>query len=140
VTSTEAYRPVRTGTRRERVAAAAGLALAVLLLRLPFRHTVRAARWARLAGRRPLDLPRAEALASAIRHAGRWWPGRIACLERSLGTMLAAALLGRELTWCLGARLAPPPTEYHAWVERPGHGPVAEHTTAGWHHHAALRV
>ncbi|BFO23104.1 hypothetical protein SHKM778_94920 (plasmid) [Streptomyces sp. KM77-8] len=54
VTSMEAYSTVRTGTLPERLAAAAGLALALVLLRLPFRHTVRTVRWARRAGRRPL--------------------------------------------------------------------------------------
>ncbi|MDV9200157.1 hypothetical protein [Streptomyces sp. Wh19] len=41
VTSMEAYSTVRTGTFPERCAAAAGLALALVLLWLPFRHTVR---------------------------------------------------------------------------------------------------
>ncbi|MBL1120277.1 lasso peptide biosynthesis B2 protein [Streptomyces sp. 110] len=113
----EAYSTVRTGTRRERAAAAAGLALALVLLRLPFRHTVR-----------------------AVRHTARLWPGRAACMETSLGAVLAAALLGRRLTWCLGARFAPPPVEYHAWAELPGHGPVGEYTADGWHRHTALTV
>ncbi|MFC9222993.1 lasso peptide biosynthesis B2 protein [Streptomyces hygroscopicus] len=106
----EAYCTVRTGTLGERLAAAAGLALALVLLRLPFRHTA------------------------------RWWPGRAACMETSLGAVLAAALLGRRLDWCLGARFAPPPVEYHAWAELPGHGPVGEYTAAGWHHHTALTI
>ncbi|MGO4425377.1 hypothetical protein AB4Z54_43495, partial [Streptomyces sp. MCAF7] len=61
MTSMEAYSTVRTGTRLERCAAAVGLALALVLLRLPFRHTVRAVRWARRAGRRPLTAAKAEA-------------------------------------------------------------------------------
>ncbi|WP_107417340.1 lasso peptide biosynthesis B2 protein [Streptomyces melanosporofaciens] len=136
----EAYSTVRTGTRRERAAAAAGLALALVLLRLPFRHTVRAARLARRAGQRPLDTARAEALVAAVRHTARLWPGRAACMETSLGAVLAAALLGRRLTWCLGARFAPPPVEYHAWAELPDHGPVGEYTADGWHRHTAMKV
>ncbi|MEU1662792.1 lasso peptide biosynthesis B2 protein [Streptomyces sparsogenes] len=136
----EAYSTTRTGTLGERVAAAAGLALALVLLRLPFRHTVRAARLARRVGRRQLDAARAEALVGAVRHTARLWPGRAACLETSLGTVLAAALLGRRLTWCLGARFSPPPVEYHAWAELPGGGPVGEYTVAGWHHHIALEI
>ncbi|MBW1603401.1 lasso peptide biosynthesis B2 protein [Streptomyces sp. JJ66] len=136
----EAYSTVRTGTYPERLAAAFGFALALVLLRLPFRHTVRATCLARRVGRRPLASARAEALVGAVRHTARWWPGRAACMETSLGAVLAAALLGRRLTWHLGARFAPPPVEYHAWVELPGHGPVGEYTAAGWHHHTALTV
>ncbi|MEV2201488.1 lasso peptide biosynthesis B2 protein [Streptomyces fradiae] len=98
----EAYSTVRTGTCPERLAAAAGLALALVLLRLPFRHTVRAARLARRLGRRELEAARAEALVGAVRHTARWWPGRAACMETSLGAVLAAALLGRRLDWHLG--------------------------------------
>ncbi|MEU1791631.1 lasso peptide biosynthesis B2 protein [Streptomyces sparsogenes] len=140
MTSMEAYSTVRTGTFPERCAAAVGLALALVLLRLPFRHTVRAVRWARRAGRRPLTAAKAEVLVTAVRHTGRLWPGRAACMETSLGAVLAAALLGRRLHWCLGARFSPPPVEYHAWAELPGGGPVGEYTEAGWHHHTALTI
>ncbi|GAB2785776.1 hypothetical protein GCM10027073_17780 [Streptomyces chlorus] len=140
MTSMEAYSTVRTGTYGERLAAAVGLALALTLLRLPFRHTVSAARLARRLGRRELDSARSEALVGAVRHTARWWPGRAACMETSLGAVLAAALLGCRLDWCLGVRFAPPPVEYHAWAELPGHGPVGEYTAAGWHHHTALTI
>jgi hypothetical protein len=140
VTSMEAYSTVRTGTFAERLAAAAGFALALVLLKLPFRHTVRAVRLTRRLGRRDLDTARAEALVGAVRHTARWWPGRAACMETSLGAVLAAALLCRRLDWCLGARFAPPPVEYHAWAELPGHGPVGEYTAAGWHHNTALTI
>ncbi|MFF7415700.1 lasso peptide biosynthesis B2 protein [Streptomyces lydicus] len=140
MTSMEAYSTVRTGTFPERVAAAAGLALALVLLRLPFRHTIRAVRWARRAGRRPLTPERAAVLVEAARHSGHLWPGRAACMETSLGAVLAAALLGRRLHWCLGVRFSPPPVEYHAWAEMPGLGPVGEYTAAGWHHHTALTI
>ncbi|MEU8914652.1 lasso peptide biosynthesis B2 protein [Streptomyces nigrescens] len=136
----EAYSTVRTGTYPERLAAAAGLTLALVLLRLPFRHTVHATRLATQAGRRPLDPARAEALVGAVRHTARWWPGRVACMETSLGTVLAAALLGRRLTWCIGARFSPPPVEYHAWAELPDHGPVAEYTVAGWHYLTGMTI
>ncbi|MGW4042926.1 lasso peptide biosynthesis B2 protein [Streptomyces sp. NPDC004721] len=136
----EAYSTTRAGTFGERLAAAAGLALALTLLRLPFRYTVRAARLARRFGRCELDRAGAEALVSAVRHAARLWPGRAACMETSLGSMLAAALLGLRLDWCLGARFSPPPVEYHAWAALPGYGPVGEYTGAGWHHHTALTI
>ncbi|MFJ5926464.1 lasso peptide biosynthesis B2 protein [Kitasatospora sp. NPDC092948] len=136
----EAYSTVRTGTHLERLAAAAGFTTAVVLLRLPFRHTVRTVRLARRLGRRELGAARAEAVVGAVRHAARRWPGRAACMETSLGAVLAAALLGRRLDWCLGVRFAPPPVEYHAWTELPGHGPVGEYTADGWHHHTALTI
>lgn len=146
MTSMEAYSTVRTGTYCQRLAAAAGLALALVLLHLPlcrrarFRYTVRGARLARRIGRRDLDPARAEALVDAVRHTARLWPGRAACMETSLGAVLAAALLGRRLNWCLGVRFSPPPVEYHAWAELPGGGPVGEYTADGWHHRAALKI
>ncbi|MFJ6661276.1 lasso peptide biosynthesis B2 protein [Streptomyces sp. NPDC091377] len=140
MTSMEAYSTARSGTYGERLAAAAGLALALVLLQLRFRHTVRTVRLARRAGHRDLDVNRAEALVSAVRHTSRLYPGRAACMETSLGSVLAAALLGQRLEWCLGARFAPPPVEYHAWPNLPGHGPVGEYTAAGWHHHTALTI
>ncbi|MGW2370008.1 lasso peptide biosynthesis B2 protein [Streptomyces sp. NPDC001667] len=136
----ESFSTARTGPFRDRLAAAIGLALALVLLALPFRHTVRAARWARRAGRHPLDRQRAEDLVAAVRHTGRLWPVRAACMETSLGAMLAAALLGRRLDWCLGVRFSPPPTEYHAWASLPDDGPVGEYTEAGWHHYVALTI
>ncbi|MFJ4770854.1 lasso peptide biosynthesis B2 protein [Streptomyces uncialis] len=120
VTPAESYRTVRAGTLRERAAAGLGLAAAVLL---PFRWTVRAARLARSAGRHSLPTDRALEMVEATRYAGRRWPVRIACLESSLGSVLACALLGRRLTWCVGARVAPP-AEYHAWARIPGGKPV----------------
>lgn len=140
MTSMEAYSTVRAGSFRERFAAAAGLTLALVLLRLPFRWTVRAVRRARRLGRRPMSSAQAEVIVSAVRHTARLWPGRAACMETSLGAVLAAALLGRRLDWCLGARFSPPPVEYHAWAALPDDGPVGEYTAAGWHHHAALTV
>ncbi|WP_223290962.1 lasso peptide biosynthesis B2 protein [Streptomyces avicenniae] len=140
MTTIQAYTAHRAGTFTERCAARLGLAAALVLLRLPFRYTVRVVRLARCAGRRPLARGRAEELVSAVRYVGRRWPVRIACMESSLGAVLAAAILRRRLTWCLGARFTPPPVEYHAWAEIPVHGPVGEYTTGGWHHHTALQI
>ena len=75
-----------------------------------------------------------------MRHTSRLWPGRAACMETSLGSVLAAALLGRRLNWHIGARFTPPPVEYHAWAELPDTGPIGEYTAAGWHHHTALTI
>jgi hypothetical protein len=140
MTSQEAYATAGAGTFTERCAAALGLTLALILLQLPFRHAARAARWARRAGCRPLDPATAEALVTAVRHTSRLWPGRAACMETSLGAVLAAALLGRRLDWCLGVRFSPPPVEYHAWAALPTGDPIGEYTTGGWHHHTALTI
>jgi protein-L-isoaspartate(D-aspartate) O-methyltransferase len=45
--------------------------------------------------------------------AGRWFPGRAACLENSLAAVLAAAARGQVVDWCIGARFAP--FASHAW-------------------------
>lgn len=139
MTSIESYGTVRAGTARERAAAWLGLATAVLLLRLPFRWVVRAVRIARRVGRRPLSAERAQVMVEAVRHAGRGWPVRVACLESSLGVVLACAVLGRRVTWCVGARVAPP-VEYHAWAALPGGEPVGEYTGGGWHYLPALEI
>ncbi|UCM90416.1 lasso peptide biosynthesis B2 protein [Streptomyces marincola] len=139
MTSIESYRTVRAGTPRQRAVAWLGLAAAVLLLRLPFRWTVRAARTARFIGRRPLPAERAQVMVEAVRHAGRGWPVRVACLESSLGAVLACALCGRRLAWCVGARVAPP-VEYHAWARIPGDEPVGEYVGDGWHYLPALEI
>lgn len=140
MTSIEAYTTTRTGTAIERAAAWLGLAAAVVLLRLPFRHTAQAVRAARRFGRRPLTPAAAETLVAAVTHVGRHWPLRVACTEQSLGAVLAAAILRRRLIWCLGVRFSPPPVEYHAWAYLPDHGPVGEYMEGGWHHHTALEI
>ncbi|MFI0596685.1 lasso peptide biosynthesis B2 protein [Streptomyces griseus] len=103
-----------------RVAAVAALAAALLLLRfLPIRHVVAVARAVlRLPGR-PARVRDAEAAVAAVRAAGRWWPGRVACLEESLAAHLAGALTGRRVHWVLGARFAPHGA--HAWTETERH-------------------
>ncbi|GAA2698412.1 MULTISPECIES: lasso peptide biosynthesis B2 protein [Actinosynnema] len=112
MTTFESHETARVGTVGDRLLAVVALAVALLLLRLPLRHTTRVVRVARRAGRRHIAPKRAATLVAAVRHAGRWWPGRVACLETSLAACLAAALLGRELTWCLGGAspLLPPST------------------------------
>lgn len=99
------------------------LVLATLLLMLPFRATAAVVGWVRgPARRRDMSTARAEAAARAVRRAARRYPGRAACLETSLGTVLFAAASRRHLDWCLGA--ATDPYRFHAWVEAGGH-PIA---------------
>ncbi|MGW2305866.1 lasso peptide biosynthesis B2 protein [Streptomyces sp. NPDC001809] len=106
--------PLDTPTLPERTVAAVGLALSLALSRLPLRHriaVVRALRRLPAARREPVAR-----LDAAVRHiTPTWWPGRIACLEISLATVLATALTGRRASWALGARRLPDAA--HAWVD-----------------------
>jgi hypothetical protein len=91
------------------------LAVADVMLRCSFRGScalVRRSRnsWCRSA--MPVD--RAERSVEALRRAARWYPGRAACLERSLAAVLLAAAVRRRLDWCLGS--APDPFRFHSWV------------------------
>ncbi|MFD6245590.1 lasso peptide biosynthesis B2 protein [Streptomyces roseolus] len=112
--------PLDTPTLPERAVAAAALALSLAAGRLPLRHRiglVRALRRLPAAGRR-----RVVRLDTAVRHiTPTWWPGRIACMEISLATVLATALTGRRASWVLGARRLPDAA--HAWVDT-AEGPV----------------
>ncbi|MER7951951.1 lasso peptide biosynthesis B2 protein [Streptomyces sp. NPDC096079] len=112
--------PLDTPTLPERAIAAAGLALSLALGRLPLRHRIAAVR----ALHRLPHAPRGQVarLDTAVRHiTPTWWPGRIACLEISLATVLATALTGRRASWVLGARRLPDAA--HAWVDT-AEGPV----------------
>ncbi|GAA3845917.1 hypothetical protein GCM10022243_10160 [Saccharothrix violaceirubra] len=141
MTTTEAFTTSPRGGPGCRAAATVGLVAAMLLLRLaPFRVVVAAARLARRVGRRTPDPVHAADLVDAVRHTGRWWPTRVACLETSLAATLAAAVTGRRPVWCLGARFRPEPVEYHAWVCLPDGTPVGEYLLAGRHHHATLEI
>ncbi|WP_103529778.1 lasso peptide biosynthesis B2 protein [Streptomyces sp. SM12] len=140
MTTIETWEPGRAGPAGHQFRAWLGLLAAVALLRLlPFRYVTRTARLARRFGRRPMFPERAEAMVDAVRWAGRRWPVRVACMETSLGAVLACALAGERLTWCVGARVAPP-VEYHAWASLPGGGPVREYTRGGWHYLPALKI
>ncbi|MBT2446046.1 lasso peptide biosynthesis B2 protein [Streptomyces sp. ISL-43] len=112
--------PTARTTLRDRVTAGIGLAAALLLLRaLPIRHVVTVARAATRLPGRPARVHDAEGILCAVRAAGTWWPGRVACLEESLACHLAAALTGHRVHWVLGARFTP--RGAHAWIEADGH-------------------
>ncbi|MFD5977477.1 lasso peptide biosynthesis B2 protein [Streptomyces bacillaris] len=103
-----------------RVAAVTGLGAALLFLRfLPIRHVVAVARAATRLPGRAARVHEAEQTVAAVRAAGAWWPGRVACLEESLAAHLAAHLTGRRVHWVLGARFAPQGA--HAWIEAEHH-------------------
>ncbi|MFE5948700.1 lasso peptide biosynthesis B2 protein [Streptomyces sp. NPDC056480] len=106
--------PLDTPTLPERAVAAVGLTLSLTLSRLPLRHRIAAVRvLRRLPAAHRAQVARLDA---AVRHiTPTWWPGRIACLEISLATVLATALTGRHASWALGARRLPDAA--HAWVD-----------------------
>ncbi|MEU9158111.1 lasso peptide biosynthesis B2 protein [Streptomyces sp. NPDC048417] len=103
-------------TLRLRLLSGAALFLALCLMRLPLR--IRMA----LVGQVGI-LPVASGQRTAATHTAVlrirpvWWPGRIACMEVSLATVIALALGGRRAHWVLGARHRP--SEAHAWVWTP---------------------
>ncbi|MCM2417314.1 lasso peptide biosynthesis B2 protein [Streptomyces sp. RKAG293] len=93
-------------------------AIALLLLRLPFRLTVALVgarqRWCRAAATQEQALW-AVIAAEAV---ARRFPGRAACLELSLSAVVTMALLGRRLDWCIGT--VDDPYRFHAWAEVDG--------------------
>lgn len=101
-------------TARDRIVGAVSLVAAYLLLRLPFPAATKAVEFLGR-GAPPASLREGESFVAAVRRAAHWFPGRAACLETSLGTVLAARLHGRRLDWCIGARTLP--YAAHAWVE-----------------------
>lgn len=91
------------------------LLTADVLLRCSFRRSVALVRVSRRSWcRSTLPAGRASGTVEAVRRAARWYPGRAACLERSLAAVLLAIVVRRRLDWCLGA--VPDPYRFHAWV------------------------
>lgn len=90
-------------------------AIALLLLRLPFRLTVALVgarqRWCRAAATEEQALW----AVIAVEAVARRFPGRAACLELSLSAVVAMSLLGRRLDWCIGT--VDDPYRFHAWAE-----------------------
>lgn len=107
-----------------RLAGLIGFAAAVIILGvLPFEH---ATALVALLGRRvrPASTEEAEAAVNGARRAGRYFPGRAACLETSLAAVLTALMHRRKPAWCIGARTLP--YAAHAWIEAEN-TPVGEH-------------
>ncbi|WP_439947146.1 lasso peptide biosynthesis B2 protein [Streptomyces sp. BBFR109] len=99
-----------------RILARAGLMLALCLMRLPLRARMRLLGLLRfLPAASPAVAASAAAAVPLVRPS--WWPGRIACMEVSLATVLTIALRGRRAHWVLGSRRLP--NEAHAWVWTP---------------------
>ncbi|WP_053735538.1 lasso peptide biosynthesis B2 protein [Nocardia sp. NRRL S-836] len=95
------------------------LLMALLLLRLPFRYTLRvvgvlAEKWCT----RPASCAEALSAVASVESAADRYPGRAACLERSLGAVFAAGVRRRRMSWVMG--VAENPNRFHAWVEFDG--------------------
>lgn len=60
----------------------------------------------------------------AVRRAGLFTPGRVACLEESVAAVVTLAVFGRGVSWCHG--VAADPIRLHAWVETENGHEVAE--------------
>ncbi|MEU5431006.1 lasso peptide biosynthesis B2 protein [Streptomyces olivoreticuli] len=129
-------RPPRT---RDRLAGAASLALALLLLRCaPIRAVITLARTASRLPCPPATPEEADALFAAVRAAARAWPGRAACAEESLGAFITALLYGRRVHWVLGARVAP--AAAHAWIETADAIIGQDEADRAWPYVPALRI
>lgn len=130
---------VARATWGDQIAAQAGLALALALLRcLPIRVTISAAQAATRLPGRPATVAEAERLHAAVMRATRGWPGRAACLEESLGVHLAAALTGRRVRWVLGTSFMP--RNAHSWVEAEDSVIGQDPADRVWPYSAALQV
>lgn len=102
-----------------RLRAFLALFLSVILLRLPFRWTVRVVTWTRGRWcRRDAALPDVAGMLLALDKAARRFPGRVACLESSLSAVVASILHRRSLDWVIG--VADDPVRFHSWVEVDG--------------------
>jgi hypothetical protein len=66
-------------------------------------------------GEQPATPQQAQAVLAAVHRIGHYYPGRVACLEHSLGAVVGLALIGLNADWCLG--YAHDPYRFHAWVE-----------------------
>ncbi|MEV6406169.1 lasso peptide biosynthesis B2 protein [Streptomyces bobili] len=105
-----------TAPRRDRLVAAVALTLSLTMSRLPLRWQTAAVRMLRVLPY--AHLARLDALYTAVLSViPSWWPGRIACMEISLATVIATALTGRRSRWVLGARFLPDAA--HAWADVP---------------------
>lgn len=104
-----------SATPRFRFSALVAFLLTIVLVRLPFRFTSAALSWSRNYWcSRPAAASQALSAAVAIESIGRFYPGRVACLELSLGATVALALRRRHLSLVIG--VADEPFLFHAWT------------------------
>ncbi len=110
-------------TLRSRLVGIVALVSATGLIRLPFRRQMAALRRLRWVCPREATMEEATAARDGVLWAAQWFPGRAACLETSIATVVACALQRRSVAWHLGVTVTPPSS--HAWVTAGG-VPVGE--------------
>ncbi|MGH3565963.1 MAG: lasso peptide biosynthesis B2 protein [Pseudonocardia sp.] len=76
--------------------------------------------WLRFATRhgQAASVEQALSALNGVRHASRFFPARVACLEESVAAALTLTLAGYQATWCHG--VAADPIRLHAWIEVKG--------------------
>lgn len=122
-----AWEPPPRVSPRALAAAGVGLLVTLAIAKAGARgrkmlRLLRLVRWASKLARRATPATRAEEMVNAVRHFG-FLPGRVACLESSVATVVALALRRRTATWHHGVRCDP--IVLHAWISING-VPVAE--------------
>jgi hypothetical protein len=94
------------------------LLFSVVIVRFPFRAACAAVRATRRWSKTTVSVSQAHTRVAAVDRVARWFPVRVACLEKSLAAVFLTALSGHRLAWCLGSM--PDPYRFHAWVEAEG--------------------
>lgn len=110
-----ARREIRPGLFARLSGALAVLAASALLRVMPIKRVIAMVRFGQRCSIRPAAAAEAVGYLDQVDYGSRWAPGRVACLERSLATVLLAAFNRRQVTWCIGVRVAPP-LAGHAWI------------------------
>lgn len=105
--------------RRMSLLAYLGVLTTLVLLLLPF-HLILAivGVMTRTWCTRPTNIVEALNTVAAVEAAANRYPGRAACLERSLAAVVTAAFLRRRISWVIG--VVENPSRFHAWVEVDG--------------------
>lgn len=104
---------------RRRALALLCLLGSVLLLHLPLRVSIAVVLWLkRHLAHRPATVAEGLAALQDVHAVSRWFPGRVACMELSLTTVLIGVAQGHELDWCFGH--SSDPVTFHSWVETQG--------------------
>ncbi|MFB4267237.1 lasso peptide biosynthesis B2 protein [Nonomuraea sp. GTA35] len=124
-------------TAVDRVSALTAHVLAAVLVRLSLPYLTKVITVVSRCCRRAATPLEAEIAADAARWAGGWMPGRAACLENALAAMLTAAIRGRRVHVCLGARMQP--YAVHAWIETAGKA-IGEPRQPDRPYHLLLRI
>jgi hypothetical protein len=109
-----------------RLAALPAVVLVLLVRQSGRKHRfARLVRLTELGARHPwaTDLQARHAV-RAVRHAARYIPARIACLEESVAAKLLLAAAGKRATWCHG--IATDPVRLHAWIAGRDGDPIDE--------------